>query len=83
MKPIHCLILGISLNIIGVSIIIIGPNLPHNIVNSVQKLVAPHLFYWPYLLGGGASIILGVFFVILGVVTKLLGIEEWEIRRYL
>ncbi|NVM01474.1 MAG: hypothetical protein HWN67_04015 [Candidatus Helarchaeota archaeon] len=78
MKPYHCIILGISFNIVGVFIIIIGPNFRYDLVVLLEKLVTPLLFYWPYLIAGGTTIICGVFLVILGVVTKLLGIEEWH-----
>ncbi|NVM02553.1 MAG: hypothetical protein HWN67_09475 [Candidatus Helarchaeota archaeon] len=77
--PITQTILGIIFIIIGLSVILILPNIiPQDIINSLKRLVAPSLFYPLYTLIGGALILLGVVNLIVGIVFKSKGYYEGE-----
>ncbi len=77
--PVTQTIIGIILIIIGLSVILILPDIiPQDIFHSLQRLIAPSLFYPIYVLLGGVFIILGVTNLIVGLVYKFKGYYEGE-----
>lgn len=60
-------------------IIIIGPNIkPHDIIDSLQILVVPELFYWIYFVTGGIATVIGVFLLIKGLVFRFMGYKDGD-----